>query len=104
VFTSFHFPRLDIDGAAVPVTPTAVYPFDCSVIELEIVNPTNGAIIVTVTNAAGVAWLSQSIAAAAGGVYSLMEFRSAVGKTLRGGMLWSANAPGLKGSVCLRTQ
>lgn len=70
------------------------------VLELDVVNTTGAPLTFTATNLAGTAWINFSIAAN----FSLMTYRSQLGKKLVGGLVWSASGPGLVGSAILRTQ
>jgi hypothetical protein len=100
--TSFLFNRFDVDSVAVPLSPTVVYARDCRVIELDIINTTGSGITVTVGNNNGdPAFIEFQISGSTAQGKSLMSYRSQVGKKLTGGMIWSASAPGLVGSVCL---
>ena len=101
--SSFNFARQDYDSIPVPTTPTVVQEGDCWLIEMDVVNTSESAITLTVSNSQGGSPLivDQVEASSANG-NSMLSFRSQVGKLFTGGLVWSASASGLVGSVCIK--
>ena len=78
----------------IPTSPTPVLTGDCWLRELDISNPTSGAITVTVTDMDGNSFIPSLVLPGPGGMVSYIGCRY-----MPDGIIWGASAPGLMGYI-----